>query len=614
MFRRIVSNLPFSPALVGQLSFYARRLKKEELTRRIGLVFTALALVVQSLAVFSPPEAANASSNADFVPGGVSSMADFVRHYDNDYRNIKKIFNSLGIERSELQNCNLVTIGEASRYNWSMTSLYSHADGQRSYDYGPGTVYYRPMRLTQEGGDRHPVYACHSAVQGWFAIKKDCGNLITDTPPKPKPDPEASCVNLDVMKLDWNHFRFKGRAKTEDGADIRGYMYTVRNEAGRVVDQFDKNATTLQHEMEYRQNEEGKYNVTLKIRTSVGPRQDKQDCVGSFKVVKPAQPSAVCKLAKASVTNRTIVSLQGKAAVENGATIKKYVFEVKDVNGNVVKTISVDSDKEAVMAPSFTLAKPGTYTVKLTVKTSIGDVTDPQNCVGTFTIVPPEQCQYNPSLPANSPDCQPCSEDSDIWIKDERCNTELVQTKTATNLTQGNVDATTVKAKAGNKITYTIVIENRGEKDATNVEFKENLQDILEYSGLIDNGGGTFDSATKTLSWNAVTIPAKSKQSRTFAVQMLDPIPATNTGTSDGTSYDCMMTNTFGNSVNVAVECPIEKVIIEQTVAELPHTGPRENMIFAATLASVVMYFWARSRQLGKEVRLIRRDVHAGAI
>jgi hypothetical protein len=74
------------------------------------------------------------------------------------------------------------------------------------------------------------------------------------------------------------------------------------------------------------------------------------------------------------------------------------------------------------------------------------------------------------------------------------------------------------------------------------------------------------------------------------------------------------MTNAFGNSVNINVACPVEKVVVEQTVTELPHTGPRENMIFAGILGAVVVYFWARSRQLGKEVRLIRRDVHAGAI
>lgn len=56
MFRKLVSSLPFSPALVGQLGFYARRLGREQTTRRLGLIFTLLALVVQSFALFSPPE------------------------------------------------------------------------------------------------------------------------------------------------------------------------------------------------------------------------------------------------------------------------------------------------------------------------------------------------------------------------------------------------------------------------------------------------------------------------------------------------------------------------------------------------------------------------------
>ena len=84
-------------------------------------------------------------------------------------------------------------------------------------------------------------------------------------------------------------------------------------------------------------------------------------------------------------------------------------------------------------------------------------------------------------------------------------------------------------------------------------------------------------------------------------------------GTSDPTSYDCRMVNTFGNSVEIKVNCPTPKVI-EQTVTELPRTGPTENMIFAGILVSVVTFLYLRTRQLGKEVRLIRREVTAGTI
>ncbi len=62
MFRKLVSSLPFSPALVGQLGFYARRLSREQVSRRLGLIFTVLAIVVQSFALLSPPEPTYAAS------------------------------------------------------------------------------------------------------------------------------------------------------------------------------------------------------------------------------------------------------------------------------------------------------------------------------------------------------------------------------------------------------------------------------------------------------------------------------------------------------------------------------------------------------------------------
>jgi hypothetical protein len=78
-------------------------------------------------------------------------------------------------------------------------------------------------------------------------------------------------------------------------------------------------------------------------------------------------------------------------------------------------------------------------------------------------------------------------------------------------------------------------------------------------------------------------------------------------------SYNCKVTNTFGNTLNVGIECPPEKVI-EQTVAELPHTGAGENMLFSAVVIAIAVYFYARSRQTSKEIRLIRRDLNAGTI
>ena len=612
MFRRIVSNLSFSPALVGQLGFYAKRLRKEQTTRRLGLIFTALALAVQALTVFSPTEATNAASAADFIAGGISSKQELVAHYDNNTNRIAGLLSSIGITRAEVTNMQpgTITSGEVpGKYNWSRTSLYSAADGQRSYTFNNGagdvTFFYRPLALTA-ANPPYRVLTGHSDQFGWFAIMMDCGNLITSKPPR-EINPEAACQLLTIDQLSPTRFRFNGKASTKDGADIKGYEYDIRH-AGNSIDTKKFDTKQESHDFIYERSQPGTYNVRLTVATSQGPKTN-ANCVDSF--VVDEKPIAACVAVEPAIINRDTVSLTGRASTANGATIKKYVFVVKNSNGKIVKQIPVVSDKKRVTADNFTL-KPGTYTVTLTVTSSVGDHTDPA-CNESFKIAPPEVCAYNPSLAPGHPDCQPCPGNPNIWIKDKSCEASIIMTKSSLNMTNGNVDGSTVVARASDKISYTIVTENKG-LIGKPVSMSENLSDVLEYATLIDKGGGTFDETTKTLSWPTFNLAAGQKQSRTIAVQLLSTIPTTNTGTSNSDSYDCKMINTFGNSISINVACAPEKVIVEKVVNELPTTGPGENMIFAGILLSVVVYFYARSRQLGTEVRLIRRNINTGTI
>lgn len=618
MFRKIVSNLAFSPALVGQLSFYARRLRKEELTRRLGLIFTALALVVQSFAVFQPPEAANASSPADFVSGGVSSIGGFLKAYDGNSRDIKGLFNSLGITRAEIAAAKSGTIGASGYYNWSMTSLYSHSQGQRSYTYyhadgAQKTVYNRPMALTQTGRAPYPVYIGHSAKFGWFAIKKDCGNLITKKQPPADKPPVAACKTLKATLVSRTRVRFDAQATAGNDAKIKSYTFVVRNASGKEIHSKTVNTGARTASYTYDQPKVGNYKVGVRVNTSVGVQRD-ANCNATFTVkAPPATPVAVCSRLGATITNRVNVDMVGEATTSGGAKVSKYTFVITDASGKTVATRTVTTSKLSAEADSVNLATAGKYTARLTVATSLGNKTDAEDCVKQFTITPPAACSYNPALPPNHPDCQPCPGNPEIWIKDEECAAELISTKTSDNISQGGVDASTVSAKAGDRISYTINMENVG-LASKSVTLTESLSDVLQYAQLIDMGGGTFNKDTKELTWPAASIAPKAKQTRTFVVRVLETIPTTNTGASDETSFDCHMTNTFGNSVDITVACPPEKVVVEQVVSELPTTGPGENMLFAGTLLAVVVYFYARSRQLGKEVRLIRRDVTVGAI
>ena len=407
MFRKIVSNLSFSPALVGQLGFYAKRLRKEEATRKMGLVFVALALVVQGLAVFQPPESANASSTNDFVPGGLGlganrSLDNFLRPYDANSNNLKDVMNYVGITRDEIAAAQFTSWRTPGTLSWGFQPRFSAAQGERPVQItGTSgnvitTVYARPMTLF-DGNVAIYGWVGNSAKIGWFAVMQACGNLVTKTVPPPP--------------------------------------------------------------------------------------------------VIPTPP---------------------------------------------------------------VVPKP-------------------------------------PVIPTPPP-----------------VITNIVQSKTAINISQNSVDASTVTARAGDQISYTISFENKGTATST-VKFDDHLQDVLEYATLTDPGGGTFDKTTQILSWPSVTLAPAEKQSRTFTTRVLDTIPVTAQGTSDPTSYDCRMMNVFGNAVTINVDCAPPKVV-EKVVNQLPHTGPTENMIFAGVVLGVVTYFYARTRQVNKEIRLIRRDLNAGTI
>ena len=384
MFRKIVSNLSFSPALVGQLGFYAKRLRNEQATRRIGLIFVALALVVQCLAVFQPPESANASNPGDFVPGGLGlgankSLNNFLVPYDANSRNLQDVMTYMGITRAEIASAQFGHFTTGTKLGWGYEPRpgATQVDVKNAAGTQVASVYGRPLSILN-GQTEIYGWIGYSSKVGWFAIMQYCGNLVTDTVPVP-PTP-------------------------------------------------------------------------------------------------------------------------GKVA----------------------------------------------------------------------------------------------------------------QSKTAVNVSQGNVAASTVAAKANDKISYTINVKNTG-GSAITTKLEDHLGDVLEYSTLIDLGGGTFDSATKILSWPSINLLAGQTQSRTFAVQLPETVPTTPTGQSDGSSYNCVMENVFGNAYTIPVTCAPPKVI-EKITTELPHTGPTENMIFAGVLLAVVTFFFFRAKQMNKEVRLIRRDLNAGTI
>lgn len=520
MFKKIVSHITFSPSLIHELSFYAKRLHKEELTRRTGLILTALALVVQGFAVFQPPESANAANGSDLVYGGIHSKSQLLAAWDNNTTNYRDILQHAGITRENLAASRDSEISTRSNghdngwLSWNRVARFGLQRGEVAFQVGSLTLYSRPLAAFDSGRNLRGAGSWYKAFIGTtsegkpFAIMKSCANVLLKELPKVKPKPIASCKLLE-------------------------------------------------------------------------------------------QPV---------ITNRTSVTLRAHADVSH-ASVGGYTFIIKNAGGQEVLRKQVMTNTAAA-ATTFDISNDGSYSATVVVHTSEGDKSS-ASCVGNFTIAPKPRCPVNPSLPVDDPNCQPCPGDPSLWVKDEACKAQIVQRKSARNLS-ANIDATKQKANASDRIEYMLVAKNEGKVDAT-IDFKDELSDVLEYADLYDMGGGNFDKKTSSLVWPAITIKPGEQKTVTYVVQVKSQLPATARGSSDPASYDCRITNIFGNSIDIAINCPAPKAV-EQTVKQLPRTGPGANITFAAILAGLVTFFYYRSRQLNKEVRIIRHEITAGTL
>ena len=391
MFHKLVSNLAFSPALITELGFYARRLRQEEITRRLTVLFIVLTLIMQSLAVFSPPESANASNQQDIIRGGVSSLEDFLLRYDNNEEDIKDIYSATGITRAEITNMRPSVISTDDKENIFVMSRYgqlANTQNEVSMAYsrssgGTGVRYFSQMSTSGEY-TKFDGWVGHSVALGWFGIIKNNGSLATQGAPI-----SISSVNSSAIA------------------------------------------------------------VTKSI---------------------------------------TAINLSREAS----------------------QITSTDSLK------------------------------------------PFEKVSY--SLKVSNPDT-----------------------------------------------------------DSITTPINVRIADLLEYSTLIDGGGGAYNQETGTLSWPQVQLAPGQSQERTFTIQLLSTIPSTATGASYTESYDCKLSVTFGNQVKQPVDCPQSKTV-EGILSLLPTTGSGPNIIFTVVILIIIGFFFIRTRQLKKEVRIIRHNFNAGII
>ncbi len=636
MFRKLVSNLPFSPALVGQLGFYARRLRKEEFTRRLGLFFTVLALVVQSLAVFSPPEQALASSASDIIKGGISTVKEILTVYDagaqgqNDFKDLMDYF---GITRRELAAMNTKVVyvcsSDHSIISYGRQHHYSTAEGELVHTVpkqngGFSTFYSVPLYRFDSVNNSvncYDSFVGNSAKVGWFSVMRKCGNIEMKKNVRKLPRGHfvaASCTAIQGYAYDERQVDLKVKVylyfggqpgKGKQFGPIAANQSTPTSSIGggygfnfTVPAEYQKLATPTVV-WAVMQPLPGWAQPTVQFDNTV---QVPGDCTPH------AKTTAACSGLRVSYIDRTHITLAAQAVADPGVNVTAYVFTITDSSGKKVYEKILTSASLLATVDNIELANPGDYTAKVVVKTSIGD-RESADCIKPAQISPPEKCKFSNTILATDENCKPCPYDSGIWIKDEEnCRPQISESKAAKNLTQNTNDANGTTAKTADRLEFTIYTTNIG-NGTVSTTIQESLGDVLEYAKLLDSGGGTFNDNEKILSWGTVQLGPQQTDVRRFVVQVMDTIPGTPHGSNGLAAYNCLMTNSYGNTIEIHVECPVVKAI-EGATHVLPSTGPGENMLFGAGLLMVVTYFYARSRQMGKEVRLIKKEFNAGTI
>lgn len=216
MFRKLLSNLPFNPSLIGQVSFYAKRVRREESLRRTGLVFVVLAILVQVFAVVSPPEPTLAESNNDMVRGGFTSREQAVNYCRSNTQDFANVLAYYRVSCEALASAATKSI-RSTDHNNQLDSLGRVPQGPRIARTGKqtdeysvminGTEYFMKNLWSWDSGSSstYKVLEVKNADGVSVMIMFSCGNIVTigkytppppPPPPKPPEKPKDVCLNI----------------------------------------------------------------------------------------------------------------------------------------------------------------------------------------------------------------------------------------------------------------------------------------------------------------------------------------------------------------------------------------------------------------------------------
>lgn len=226
MFKRIVSNISFSPSTVVQLGVYAAKLKQESRLRSIGLILITLTLLLQILVVLLPPRAANSASHNDLMYGGVSSIDDILAYYDNNEHNVQDILTTIGIRREDIAQLRPSSIKLDDRLITGRTPLVGEIYGEQTYRGGAFTFSVRPSNTIPQPEVTFTGWEGTSPI-GDFAILQQGGNVVLDSSYK-LPSSVVTHPNVTIAAYNVSQHQVAHETEAKPGERIE-YTLTIEN-------------------------------------------------------------------------------------------------------------------------------------------------------------------------------------------------------------------------------------------------------------------------------------------------------------------------------------------------------------------------------------------------
>lgn len=547
MFNKLLANLPFNPSLIHQFAFYGKRLKQESAIRRIGFGFITLAFFVQLFAVLSPPQSTLlASPNNDLIVGGLVS------------------------KQTAIDACTKNDEPQAPNYGIILSN---------------------------------------------YGIS--CQNV-------------AAASTVSIRSTDYNRQLFSmGRQPYglagETQATINKTVYYWRYLWG-----WDKYTTSNYTALKVVNNSGTVFFILFSCGNLVSIGLPKPPVLVPLKTTVPGYPANQSSVSPGQrIGYRIYFNNTGGTASQ--VTLTDFLPDFTNspsLGSGGANTFSVINNNAAVWTWTSVPANAQNYYVGLFVTVN-NNTPDGAVFCNTATLQssssPPVtsnpicfNVHHSPTPPPPTPSTPPCPEDNSIPITSPQCKpctksqaqfdaiSCLVPTKSAANLTQNIQDANGTTAQPGDVIQYTLHLKNTGKIDVSKYTIQENIGDVLDYAVIQDKGGSKLD-ANNNLIWPAQTIPAGKTVNKVFTVKVKNPIPQTPQSQDDPGHFDHVMTNTFGNTININVPSPVVETVAQTTQA-LPNTGPGSGFIIAFAIMLVAGYFFARSRLLAKEAVLVRHD------